>query len=82
MADKKISELDAITTLADADVLVAVQGGVTKKVAASVVKTHANTRTTVLSTEPDVVSGAAKVVLNNGREITLTELKIALAALP
>ena len=32
MADKKISELDEVTTLAAGDYLVVVQGGVTKKI--------------------------------------------------
>lgn len=43
MADTKISELTAATSVADADTFAIVQSGTTKKVAASVVKTMMNT---------------------------------------
>ena len=74
MADKKISELTSATTLADADVVVVVQNGTTKKAAVSVVKSTVNpTRTTVTS-----VVDADMVLLDGNRQISIANLKISL----
>jgi hypothetical protein len=43
MADAKLSDLDTLSSVADADLFYAVAGGVQKKVAASVVKTYMGT---------------------------------------
>ena len=74
MADKKISELVVATTLADADVVPVVQGGVTKKVAVSVIKSTVNpSRTTVVS-----VVDTDMVLLDGNRQITIANLKTSL----
>ena len=74
MADKKISELDAASTLADADLLVAVQSGVTKKLTGTVLKGYVSpTRTTVTT-----LIDSDLILLDNNRQISLANLKIVL----
>ncbi len=74
MPDKKISELVAATTLADADVVVVVQGGVTKKAPASVVKSYVNPARTTVTT----VGDSDMVLLDGNRQISIADLKISL----
>ncbi len=73
MADKKISELTSATTLGDTDVVVVVQGGVTKKAAVSVVKSTVNpARETVTA-----VTDQDMILLDGNRQISVANFKIA-----
>ena len=74
MADAKISALPEATTLGNTDVVVVVQGGVTKKATMLTVKnTVPPTLTTVTS-----VTDTDMVLLDGNRQITIANLKIAL----
>jgi hypothetical protein len=74
MADSKISELTSVVALADADLLVAVQGGTTKKLSGVVMKNYVSpVRTTVNS-----IIDADMILLDGNRQISLANLKVVL----
>lgn len=74
MADAKISALPLATTLADADVVVVVQGGVTKKATIQTVKETVPPVLTTVTTALDT----DMVLLDGNRQITIADLKTVL----